>query len=68
MAAGRPTRRRARQPRPLTERQVYLRLRAVLDELVAIGGGHQLTGGQIRRRVLRLQQVVQELLDRWPET
>jgi hypothetical protein len=32
-----------------------------------VGGAYQLTAGQIRRRLLLLQQVVQDMLDRWPD-
>jgi hypothetical protein len=66
MGAGRPTQRPARTPRRLTEGQVCHRLQAMLDEIAALGGAYQLTAGQIRWRCLLLQQVVQELLDRWP--
>jgi hypothetical protein len=66
MAAGRPTRRRASHPRPLTERQVYRRLQAALDEIAALGGAYQLTAGEIRRRLLLLERQLREALERWP--
>jgi hypothetical protein len=67
MAAGRPPRRLARKPRPLTARQVRKRLEAMQNEIAAVGGAYQLTAGQIRRRLLLLQCQIWAMLDRWPE-
>jgi hypothetical protein len=38
----------------------------VLDEIPALGGAYDLSAGQIRRRLLLLQQVVQDMLERLP--
>ena len=42
-------------------------MEAVLDEITALGGAYDLSTGQIRRRLLLLQQVVQDMIDRLPE-
>ena len=39
----------------------------MLDEIATLGGGYDLSTGQIRRRLLLLQQVVQDMIDRLPE-
>lgn len=56
------------RPRPFTIPQIRRRLKAHLLELAAIGGAYYLERGEIRLRVLSLQMLVQETLDRFPPT
>jgi hypothetical protein len=39
----------------------------MLDEIRALGAAYQLTAGQLRWRLLRLEQHLEETLDRWPD-
>lgn len=55
-----PTRRR------FTLIQVRRRIKAILLEVAAIGGGYDLTAAELRLRALALQVRVQELIDRFP--
>ena len=56
----------SRQPRRFTDQQVHRNMRAVLDELTAIGGAYCLSAAELRYRMLRLRRLVQETLERWP--
>jgi hypothetical protein len=58
---------RPRRPRPLTEDQLRRRLQTAQDEIATLAAGHQLSAGQIRYRLLLLEQRIQEMLVRWPE-
>jgi hypothetical protein len=60
-------RRPVRRPRPLTEQQLRKRLQAAQDEVGTLAAGYQLSAGQIRYRLLLLEQRIQEMLTRWPE-
>ncbi len=60
-------RRPVRRPRPLTEQQLHKRVQAAMDEVGALGAGHQLSARQIRYRLLLLERKIQEVLTRWPE-
>ena len=68
-AVRRPAHRPARPvrwQRPLTEQQLRKRLEALRDEVEALGAAYQLTAGQIRWRLLRLQRRIEETLERLP--
>jgi len=62
--AQRPERKSTR--RPFTLPQLRRRLKAVLLDMAAIGGGYGLTTGELRLRALAAQVRVQEMLDRFP--
>ena len=57
----------SRQPHRSTIQQGRRSMEAVLDELTAIGSAYRLTAGELRYRVLRLRQLVQDALKRWPD-
>jgi hypothetical protein len=65
-AVRQSTRGPVRWQRQLTERQRRKRLEAMLDEIRALGAAYQLTAGQLRWRLLRLEQHLEDTLDRWP--
>jgi hypothetical protein len=63
-AVRRSTRGPVRGQRPLSERPRRKRLEATLDEIRALGAAYQLTAGQLRWRLLRLEQHLEEIAGR----